>query len=95
MMQRGYIACLSLELTLARPLEAGEVSSDGADLILKTKGGFEVKTADGDYSFKVGRRIMLDYNAYDGVINTVEGETGSDTWFRRARLEIKGKAKDS
>lgn len=73
---------------------AGEVTSDGSDLVLKTKGGFEIATADGDYSFKLGGRMMLDYNSYDGVINTVEGETGSDLFFRRARLEVKGKAKD-
>ncbi len=74
--------------------QAGTVTSDGADLVIKTKGGFEVATADGDYSFKVGGRIMLDYNSYDGVINTAEGETGSDLFFRRARIEVKGKAKD-
>jgi phosphate-selective porin OprO/OprP len=73
---------------------AGTVTSDGADLILKTKGGLEIKTADGDYSFKLGGRIQLDYNAYDGVINKIEGETGSDLFFRRARLELKGKVKD-
>ncbi|MFK7730106.1 MAG: OprO/OprP family phosphate-selective porin [Pseudomonadales bacterium] len=95
-MQRVFMvlsSCL-LGLFVSAPALAGTVTSDGADLILKTKGGFEVKTADGDYSFKVGGRMMLDYNSYDGVINTAEGETGSDIWFRRARLEIKGKAKD-
>lgn len=96
-MMQGVLAALSgglLGVLVCSPILAGTVTSDGADLILKTKGGFEVKTADGDYSFKVGGRIMLDYNSYDGVINTAEGETGSDLWFRRARLEIKGKAKD-
>ncbi len=73
---------------------AGTVSTDGSDLIVNTKGGLEVKTADGDYSFKVGGRVQLDYNGYDGVINKVEGETGSDLFFRRGRVAIKGKAKD-
>ncbi len=96
MMQRVLAAMAGgfMGLMISGPALAGTVTSDGADLILKTKGGFEVTTADGDYSFKVGGRLMLDYNAYDGVINTVEGQTGSDIWFRRARLEIKGKAKD-
>ncbi len=79
---------------VASAADGGEVSSDGPDLVLKTKSGFEIATADGDYSFKLGGRIMLDYNHYDGVINRQEGETGSDVFFRRARLELKGKAKD-
>lgn len=73
---------------------AGTVTSDGADIVIKTNGGFEAKTTDGLYSFKIGGRIQADYNSYDGVINAVPGESGSDAFFRRARLEIKGHAKD-
>ncbi|HLS98611.1 MAG: porin [Porticoccaceae bacterium] len=73
---------------------AGTVTSDGADIVIKTNGGFEAKTTDGLYSFKVGGRIQADYNDYDGVINAVPGESGSDAFFRRARLEVKGHAKD-
>lgn len=79
---------------IASQANAGTVTTDGADIIIKTKGGFEAKTADGDYSFKIGGRAMIDYNNYDGVINKVEGETGSDLFFRRARLEMKGHIKD-
>lgn len=70
--------------------QAGTVTSDGADLVLKTKGGLEAKTADGKASFKIAGRIQLDYNSFDGVINTVPGEDGSDLFFRRARLELEG-----
>lgn len=73
---------------------AGTVTSDGADIVVKTKGGFEAATTDGNYSFKLGGRMQADYNAYDGVINAVPGEDGSDFFFRRARLEIKGHAQD-
>lgn len=75
-------------------IQAGTVTHDGADIVIKTRGGFEAKTTDGDYSFKVGGRIQADYNNYDGVINAVPGEDGSDFFFRRARLEVKGHAKD-
>lgn len=73
---------------------AGSVNSDGSDIKIKTKGGFEAKTKDGKYSMAIGGRIQLDYNHYDGVINEVEDETGSDIFFRRARIQIDGKAKD-
>lgn len=32
-----------LTLAIASPLYAGTVSTDGVDLVIKTKGGFEVK----------------------------------------------------
>ncbi|MEJ2443905.1 MAG: porin [Exilibacterium sp.] len=73
---------------------AGTVTTNGPDIVIDTNSGLEVKTVDGDYAFKLGGRVQIDYNTYDGVINTVEGETGSDLFFRRARLELKGKAKD-
>ena len=79
---------------IASQANAGTVTTDGADIIIKTKGGFEAKTADGDYSFKIGGRAMVDFNSYDGVINKEEGETGSDLFFRRARLEMKGHIKE-
>lgn len=79
---------------IASQANAGTVTTDGADIIIKTKGGFEAKTADGDYSFKIGGRAMVDFNSYDGVINKAADETGSDLFFRRARLEMKGHIKD-
>jgi len=85
------IAAASL---FASQVNAGTVTTDGQDIIIKTKGGFEAKTADGNYSFKIGGRMMMDFNSYDGVINKEEGEQGSDFFFRRARLEIKGHAND-
>jgi len=82
---------------IAGQANAGVVTTDGEDIIIKTKGGFEAKTASGDYSFKIGGRMQLDYNSYDGVTNAdaaTPGDTGSDLFFRRARLEIKGHAND-
>ncbi len=85
---------LAIACALTAQAQAGTVTSSGPDIIINTKSGFEVKTVDGDYMFKIGGRIQLDYNSYDGVMNKVEGETGSDLFFRRARIEMKGKIKD-
>ncbi len=72
-------------------LQAGTVSSDGPDSMIKTKGGFEARTADGDYRFKVGGHIQLDYNYHDGLFNADQGgDTGSDVFFRRVRLTFSG-----
>lgn len=79
---------------IASQANAGVVTTDGADIVINTKGGFEAKTTDGNYSFKIGGRAMVDFNSYDGVINKDETSTGSDLFFRRARLEIKGHMND-
>jgi len=79
---------------IASQANAGTVTTDGADIVIKTKGGFEAKTTDGKYSFKIGGRAMIDYNSYDDVINKATGETGSDLFFRRARIEMKGHIED-
>lgn len=71
---------------------AGTVTSDGADIKIKTKGGgLAIETADGAHSVKVGGRIQLDYNQYsDAMQYTNKGDTGSDLFFRRARLYLAG-----
>lgn len=81
---------LAIASTCAMSTQAGTVITDGPDIILKTKGGLEARTSDDRFSFKVGGRIQLDYNDYDGVINKAVGSDGSDIWFRRARLELSG-----
>ena len=78
----------------AASVQAGTITTDGPDLVVNTKSGLEVKTADGDSYFKLGGRIQLDYNQYDGVMNAVPGKDGSDLFFRRARLELEGKYQD-
>lgn len=93
-MKQECLKVAALAAFISAPAMAGTVTSDGADLVIKTKGGLEVNTVDGDYGIKIGGRIQLDYNTFDGVINQVVDETGSDLFFRRGRVEIKGKAKD-
>lgn len=85
---------------LATQANAGVVTTDGADIVIKTKGGFEAKTTDGEYSFKIGGRVQMDYNSYDGVMNADTddvadaGDSADDFFFRRARLAVKGHAGD-
>jgi len=94
MMNKSNVLGLAVAAVIAGQAHAGTVTTDGADIVIKTKGGFEAKTTDGKYSFKIGGRMQLDYNDYDGVINKVAGKSGDDLFFRRARLEMKGKAND-
>jgi len=91
---KSKLISLAVATALAGQAQAGTVTSDGADIVIKTRGGFEAKTTDGEYSFKIGGRMMLDFNSYDGVINKQTGDTGSDLFFRRARIEMKGKIQD-
>ncbi|NNC54306.1 MAG: ATPase, partial [Pseudomonadales bacterium] len=70
--------------------QGGTVSSDGADLVLQTKGGLKLGTADKKYSVQLGGRIQYDYNHAE--LNGVTGEDQFDT--RRARLYVKGKIQD-
>lgn len=88
-MKKTAIALAILSVGAAS-VQAGTITTDGPDIVVKTKGGLEAKTTDGKASFKIGGRIQLDYNSYDGVINSVPGKDGSDLFFRRARLELSG-----
>ena len=75
---------------LAAPVIAEEAKPATTELEVSTKGGLKVSTSDDNFSFKIGGRMQLDYNSYDGVMNTAEGESGSDLFFRRGRIEFSG-----
>ena len=77
---------LAVASITASVANAGTVTTDGADIVIKTKGGFEAKTADGKYSFKTGGRIQWDYDDTDGK--------DSDMDIRRARIFFSGTAND-
>lgn len=70
---------------------AGTVTTDGADIVLKTKGGLAVATADDQFSFQIGGRLQADFDTFDGVY-TKNGERADASYFRRSRLELSGKA---
>ncbi len=66
-------------------LQAGTVTTDGPDIVINTKGGFEAATKDGNYSFEIGGRLQWDYDNYsDGY-----GD-GSDSELRRGRVYVAG-----
>jgi len=86
-----YLAALSVACLAPAAGHAGSVTSDGPDLVIKTRGGLEVRTADQKYSFKVGGSIQFDYTDYDGIFNrTDDGASGSDLDFRRVRINLSG-----
>lgn len=66
-------------------LSVSEISTSG--------GGLEVVSKDGKYSFEMGGRFQLDYNAFDGAYNADNGgKTGSDLFPRRIRTYVEGQA---
>jgi phosphate-selective porin OprO/OprP len=56
------------------------------ELKIDTKGGVEVTTYDGEFSFELGGRLMIDSANYNGATN----QLGNGTALRRARLEAEG-----
>lgn len=85
------VAFSALALAVSAQAVAGTVTTDGADLVIKTKSGLEVATADKEFSFKVGGRLQADYSNFDGVY-TKNGDNADAAYFRRAFLEISGVA---
>lgn len=85
------IAASALALAISAQAFAGTVTTDGADIVVKTKGGLEVATTDKSFSFKLGGRLQADYGSFDGYY-TRDGDTGDAAYFRRAYLELAGVA---
>ena len=56
------------------------------ELKIDTKGGVEMTTYDGEFSFELGGRLMIDSVYYNGS----ESDLGDGTELRRARLEAEG-----
>lgn len=86
----GFTAS-ALALFVSAQALAGTVTTDGADIVVKTKGGLEVGTVDKQFSFKIGGRLQLDGGSFDGFY-TQNGNRADETYLRRARLEISGVA---
>ncbi|AUG00909.1 porin [Pseudomonas sp. 09C 129] len=82
-------AASALALAVTAQAFAGTVTTDGADIVVKTKGGLEVATTDKEFSFKLGGRLQADYSRFDGVY-TKNGDSADAAYFRRAFLELSG-----
>ncbi|MCO4035531.1 porin [Pseudomonas aeruginosa] len=86
----GFVAS-ALALAVSAQAFAGTVTTDGADIVIKTKGGLEVATTDKEFSFKLGGRLQADYSRFDGFY-TKNGNTADAAYFRRAFIELGGTA---
>jgi phosphate-selective porin OprO/OprP len=86
-------AASALALAVSAQAFAGTVTTDGTDIIIKTKSGLEVATSDKQYSFKLGGRIQADFNSFDGFY-TANNEQANEAFLRRAQLELGGNYKD-
>ena len=84
-------AASTLALIISSPVLAGTVTTDGPDITIKTKGGFEAAAVDQSFSFKLGGRIQADFDQFDGVY-TKNGKSANEAYFRRAILELSGTA---
>ena len=86
-------AASALALAVSAQAFAGTVTTDGTDIVIKTKGGLEVATTDKQYSFKLGGRIQADFDHFDGFYTT-NNDAGNEAYLRRAQLEFGGNYKD-
>ena len=86
-------AASALALAVSAQAFAGTVTTDGTDIVIKTKSGLEVATTDKQYSFKLGGRIQADFDSFDGFYTTNNG-SGNEAYLRRAQLEFGGNYKD-
>lgn len=84
-------ATSALALAVSAQAFAGTVTTDGTDLVIKTKGGLEVGTTDKAFSFKIGGRLQVDADSFDGFY-TKNGNRADESYLRRARLELSGVA---
>src|SRR3990167_8711806 len=86
-------AASALALAVSAQAFAGTVTTDGTDIMIKTKSGLEVSTTDKQYSFKLGGRLQADFDQFDGVY-TKNNNSANEAYFRRALLELSGTYKD-
>jgi len=76
------------KLQQALESKSAETETDTSDdVAVKTKGGVEVSTYDGNFSFELGGRLMIDAAFYHEDKNTL----GDGTEIRRARIDLEGR----
>lgn len=86
----------SLALAIAAAGLAAPALADTAT----TKGGFQIKSDDGNFEAKLGGRIHFDGNFYTGEeeknagFTAAQQKSNSQFFFRRARITIEGRAYD-
>lgn len=91
-MKTASVSVLALLMlgTISTTALAGQVRTDGQDIILSTKGGLKLETEDKSASFQVGGRLQWDYTLDDTNFATGENRTAEDFDARRARISVSG-----
>lgn len=88
-------AASALALAVSAQAFAGTVSTDGADLVIKTKGGLEVATTDKAFSFKLSGKLQWDATQFDGLMAADQNKPFDDTFntfIRRGEFGLEGTA---
>ncbi|MDZ7670840.1 MAG: porin [Gammaproteobacteria bacterium] len=58
---------------------------------VSSSAGLTAASADGEYTFRLGGRLMWDADSFDGVLNPAsDGERRFNSQLRRARVELSG-----
>ncbi|MBT3063843.1 MAG: porin [Candidatus Thiodiazotropha sp. (ex Lucina pensylvanica)] len=82
------LATISISVALAAPeMPAGDTPDPYRDLVIKTEGGLEVTTTDGEFSLELGGRILADAAIYDEDKNAL----GNGSELRDLRLDLEGR----
>lgn len=90
----GFAASV-LALAVSAQAFAGTVTTDGADLVIKTKGGLEVATTDKAFSFKLSGKLQWDATQFDGLMAADQKKPFDDTFntfIRRGQIGLEGTA---
>ena len=88
-------AASALALAVSAHAFAGTVTTDGADLVIKTKGGLEVATTDKAFSFKLSGKLQWDATQFDGLMAADQNKPFDDTFntfIRRGEFGLEGTA---
>jgi phosphate-selective porin OprO/OprP len=88
-------AASALALAVSAQAFAGTVTTDGADLVIKTKGGLEVATVDKAFSFKLNGKLQWDAINFDGLQAASQNQPFDDTFntfIRRGEFGLEGVA---
>lgn len=90
----GFVAS-ALALAVSAQAFAGTVTTDGADIVIKTKGGLEVGTTDKAFSFKLSGKLQWDATQFDGLMAADQNKPFDDTFntfIRRGEFGLEGTA---
>jgi phosphate-selective porin OprO and OprP len=79
---------------IATETHAGQVRTDGQDIILSTKGGLKLETEDKSAGFQIGGRLHWDYTQDESDTAANGNQTLEDFDARRARIALSGHLND-